>query len=185
MILLRMAYGGQATRERTSPSVETAEDRAGKMPFPDAQDSWKCFVRQPVRVAHFCEDFTTDGRDDTDFFEQGTKETKEEFFFVALVRFCANSVPMAVRMEDSESVKSVKSVVQFLWLHLAALRSVLLFKSCASAISPLRPPWSCGLPPLDQREPGPRGKAALEARMICERPESLKRTIEDLAGAKD
>ena len=64
-----------------------------------------------------------DGTDNTDFFEQkGTKETKEEFCFVAFVRFCANSVPMAAWMEDSESVKSVKSVVQFLWLRLAALR---------------------------------------------------------------
>ena len=62
------------------------------------------------------------GTDDTDFFEQKrTKETKEEFFFVDFGCFRFNSVPRAARMEDSQSVKSVKSVVQFLWLRLAAL----------------------------------------------------------------
>ena len=69
-----------------------------------------------MRIAHFGEDFTTDSTDNADFFEQkGTKETKEEFFFVC---FCANSVSRAARMGNSESVKSVKSVVQFLWLRL-------------------------------------------------------------------
>ena len=55
--------------------------------------------------------------------QKGTKETKEEFFFVAFVCFCANFILGAAWMENSESVKSVKSVVQFLWLRLAALGS--------------------------------------------------------------
>ena len=50
--------------------------------------------------------------------QKGTKGTKKEFFFVAFVCFCANSVPRASRMEISESVKSV---VPFLWLRLPAL----------------------------------------------------------------
>jgi hypothetical protein len=46
--------------------------------------------------------------DNADFFEQkGTKKTKEEFFFVAFVCFCAHSVPRAARVENSESVQSV------------------------------------------------------------------------------
>ena len=48
--------------------------------------------------------------------QKGTKETKEEFFFfVAFVCFCANSILGAAWMRNSESVKSVKSVVQVLW----------------------------------------------------------------------
>ena len=69
--------------------------------------------------------FTTDSTDDTDFFEQkgknppslglrrtgGTKEP--EFFFVAFVCFCGNCFPKAARIENSRSVKPVKSV----WLR--------------------------------------------------------------------
>jgi len=86
-----------------------------------------------VRIAHFGEDFTTDSTDNADFFEQkGTKETKEEFFFVDFGCFRFNSVPRAARMEDSQSVKSVKSVVQFLWLRLAALGFLCLFAAISS-----------------------------------------------------
>ena len=56
--------------------------------------------------------------------QKGTKETKEKFFFVAFVCFCAKFILGAAWMENSESVKSVKSVksvVQFLRLRLAAL----------------------------------------------------------------
>ena len=56
------------------------------------------------------------------FEQKETKETKEEFFFVAFVCFCANSVPWALRLEDSESVKSVKSAVPFLRLRPPAAR---------------------------------------------------------------
>ena len=58
--------------------------------------------------------------------QKGTKETKEEFFSVALC-FCANFIPGAAWMENSESVKSGKSVVPFLWLRLAALGLPRLF----------------------------------------------------------
>ena len=53
--------------------------------------------------------------------QKGTKETMEEFGFVAFVCLCANFILRAAWMENSESVKSVKSVVQFLWLRRAAL----------------------------------------------------------------
>jgi hypothetical protein len=66
------------------------------------------------------------------FEQKGTKETKEEFFFVDFGCFRFNSVPRAARMEDSQSVKSVKSVVQFLWLRLAALGFLCLFAAISS-----------------------------------------------------
>jgi hypothetical protein len=53
--------------------------------------------------------------------QKGTKATKEEYFFVAFVCFCGNRFPMGALVENSESVKSGKSVVPFLWLRLAAL----------------------------------------------------------------
>ena len=54
--------------------------------------------------------------------QKGTKATKEGLFFVAFVCSCGNYSPMGTAMESSSSVKSVKSVVQFLWLRLAARR---------------------------------------------------------------
>ena len=78
------------------------------------------------------------------FEQKGTKETKEEFFFVAFVCFCANSVRGAARMGNSESVKSV---VQFLWLRLAALgllrllAAIFSFPQCYFA---LRSAAKCG-----------------------------------------
>ena len=51
------------------------------------------------------------------FLEQKkTKETKEEFFFVAFVCFCVNFILGAAWMENSEPVNSVKSVAPFRWL---------------------------------------------------------------------
>ena len=77
-----------------------------------------------AQVAHFREDFTTDFRMTRISLKQkGTKGTKEEFFFVAFVCFCANFILWAAWVEDSESVKSVKSVVHSLRLRLAALGS--------------------------------------------------------------
>jgi len=52
--------------------------------------------------------------------QKGTKETKGEYFFVAFVCSLENRFPMGPLMENSKSVKSVKSVVQFLWLRPAA-----------------------------------------------------------------
>jgi hypothetical protein len=60
-----------------------------------AQNRNAFYVLQCVRIIHFHEDFTTDNTDGTD----GS---------------------CAVRV-NSQSVKSVKSVVQFLWLRRAAL----------------------------------------------------------------
>ena len=53
--------------------------------------------------------------------QKGTKATKEDYFFVAFVCFCGNRLPMKAPMENSSSVKSVKSVVQFLRLRPAGL----------------------------------------------------------------
>jgi hypothetical protein len=66
------------------------------------------------------------------FEQKGTKETKEGLFFVAFVSFCANSISRAAQMENSESVKSGKSVVQFLSLRLAALGSLRSFPARTS-----------------------------------------------------
>ena len=60
--------------------------------------------------------------------------------------FCANSIPSAAQMENSESVKSVKSVVQFLWLRLAALGFLRLF-AAISSYSILRTPLLTRRPP--------------------------------------
>jgi hypothetical protein len=71
--------------------------------------------------------------------QKRTKATKVQFFFVAFVCFCANSIPSAAQMENSQSVNSVKSAVQFLWLRLAALGFLRLFAATPS-YSVLRTP---------------------------------------------
>jgi hypothetical protein len=86
--------------------------------------------------------------------QKGTKETKEEFFFVAFVCFCANFILWAAWMENSQSVKSVQSVVHSLWLRLTALRppvqtSSPYLRQSASICGQFRLPlWPAALRPL-------------------------------------
>jgi hypothetical protein len=91
------------------------ERRAGaglRQPFAESNTAAGRFPVQDVRHIHFREDFATDF---ADFFEQkATKLTKGRhlpgFLRLLLLKF----FPMSALMKNSESVKSVKSVVHFI-----------------------------------------------------------------------
>ena len=88
------------------------------------------FAAQNLRLIHFCEHFTTDA---TGFFEQKeTKATKGSHLLGCLHLLLLKFFPMAALMKNPESVKSVTSVVQFLWLRpcrVAPLRGGLRWKA--------------------------------------------------------